>query len=212
MTLTVEQRDKIYDGIPYRLGNITLQKQKSGQFVNPPVFPLVIITFQTEGVEVSSRRKIRERFDPEHGLRLETYGKQCKATISTVIEALDKRQMELLADLYSHTLWQSEVGINPIDDRMQFRGADPPIFIDPYEIELPEGRRKIYRCVVDFFVEYEFSWTYERPIITEIDYNIGRIHIFKQKHLQTYSLDMILIYDFERLGSQTFSVDMILER
>ncbi len=195
MTLTLDQRDKIYGGIPYQFDaiGVTLQKQKSGQFVNPPTFPLLIVTFQTEGVEVRPWQRIREEFDPVRKLRLETFGKQCRATISTIIESLDIRQLEQLADLFSHALWQTEVGINPIDDRMQFRGADPPIFLDTYFIEMPDGRKAIHRCAVDFFVEYEFSWTYEMPIITEIDYDIGPIHIFKRKGLQAYSVDMILV-------------------
>ena len=209
MTLTLAQHDKIFAGIPYVFGNIMLQKEDSGQFINPPgrsnspYFPLVTVTFLTEGVPVRPRIRLRTIFDPANQVWHETYGEQCKASISCVLQATSKRQITQLSDLFCHDIAANEISINPYDDAMQFRGVDPPRFLDPYYIETSSGRIAIYRCVVDFFVEYEYSWTYDRPLIKEIDIEKvwtkqwvngsgGPIDLVSKVNLQSFLLDMIL--------------------
>lgn len=219
MTLTTTQRNKIYNGIPSILGTTIVHKQQTGQFVNPPTFPSLLVAFLTEGITVRPRQRLRTIFDPANQVWHEVYGEQKKASISCVLESTDKAQVYELADLLAHEIESTELGINPIDDSMQFRGFDPPNFPNPYFLDRPSGRIAIHRCVLDFFVEYEYSWTYDRPLIKEIDIvsewskasvpgSGGPISLASKVNLTSFLLDLVLMPN----DGQTFSLDMILAR
>lgn len=178
MTLSLDQRDKIYEGIPtvFDNGNLVLQKSKTRQFIKahqPDEYPLLLVTFVSEGIPVTMVRELKSDLDPSTRIKTTTYGQICKARVSALIESPDLRQIESLAGLFSRELCSTELQINPIDDRMQFRGADPPQFPEPYETFLvldgKKGLAKIHRCAIDFFVEYEFSWTKQFDTMQEFE-------------------------------------------
>ncbi len=205
MTLTLEQKDRIYEGIPSTLwagrDRVVLQKARTRQFVNQPEFPLLLVTFVTEGIPVTERRELKSEFDESTRLKTTTYGQISRARVSALIESPDQRQIELLAGLFSQELYRTELCINPLDDRMQFRGCDPPQFPEPYETHLvmngKKGLAKIYRCAIDFFVEYWFTWTMIFETMQQFDVKIGRPPISFSGHgngtiYLPYTIDVIL--------------------
>ncbi len=208
MTLALEQKDKIYEGIPSTLwagrDQVVLQKTRTRQFINQPgEYPLLLVTFVTEGIPVTVRRELKSELDESTRLKTTTYGQICRARVSALIESPDQRQVERLAGLFSQELYRTELGINPLDDRMQFRGCDPPQFPEPYETHIilngKKGLAKIYRCAIDFFVEYWFTWTKEFDVMQEFEAEVDGLAepiIFNgygdHKIFVPYSIDVIL--------------------
>lgn len=167
MTLTPGQWTKIYDSLPSTIGEITLQKERSRQYLNNPTFPLAIITIISQGIPITTRREQVSVLSDDKLTKTTTYAQLCRARISVVIEDPDMTQVEALASGLATDLYARELGINPLHDRMQFRGCDPPTHPPPYRSE--KLKMLIHRCVVDFFVEYEFSWTLTFPVIREFE-------------------------------------------
>ncbi|OPY54706.1 MAG: hypothetical protein A4E48_00285 [Methanosaeta sp. PtaU1.Bin060] len=155
--------------------------------------PFLNITIVSQGIPVGSVEEICNEFNTDTKLWRITRGCQCKARISVAIDGPDQQQVEHLTWALSNHLWQSELGINPIDDDMQFRGFDPPQFLGPYD----EIHPIIYRGVLDFFVEYTFSWTNEYPSIREFDItadwgSIEPIYLHAVGDGALYKIDMLL--------------------
>ena len=173
MTLTEEQWTKIYDGIPASFsGGVTLQKERADQYVNQPAFPFMLVSIISQGIPVSDvRRDVSSVYDPATKVRTVKFSQNMKARISCIIEALDITEIELLASFFYKELYRAELGINPIQDRMQFRGVDPPESIPPYRND--KLKKLVQRRAVDFFVEYEFSWTVPFETIQEFDVDVG---------------------------------------
>lgn len=176
MTLTPEQWDIIYEGIPDSFSDGSeLNKFRSQQFINrPPVasFPLCVVTVVSQGIPVDQVKLLEDNIlDTENMVRSERWGQHCRARISASIEALSIPEVEKFASLFSQELYRGELGINPIDNKMQFRGADPPQSLPPYYD--PTKKTFVQRVVVDFFVEYEFSWlkTFELIYTVEAEVN-----------------------------------------
>jgi len=172
MTLSEEQWQKIYDGLPVSLSGVVLNKERTDQYVNRPAFPFMLVSIISQGIPVSDvRRDVSSVYDPATKVRTVKFSQNMKARVSCIIEALDITEVERLASLFYKELYRAELGINPILDRMQFRGVDPPEAIPPYRNE--KLKRLVQRRAVDFFVEYEFSWTIPFETIQEFDVDVG---------------------------------------
>lgn len=194
MTLTPEQWDLIDRGIPCNLADgSTLHK-----FWYPPFtldqdanFPLIEVSIVSQGIPVDQLRLLEDFWDSARKVRKERWGHRCRARVSCVIEDPDISTVRRLASLFSHALYEKELGINPLENKMQFRGVDPPQNLPPYNNPLT-----VYRTAIDFFVEYEFSWIKDFDLIREIEIEIDGPKepiIYKfDKHNFSYSLDVII--------------------
>ena len=175
MTLSEEQWQKIYDGLPVSFTGAVLGKERADQYVNSkklPGYPFMLVSIISQGIPVSDvRRDVSSVYDPVTKVRTVKFSQNMKARISCIIEALDITEVERLASLFYKELYRAELGINPIQDRMQFRGVDPPEAIPPYRNE--KLKKLVQRRAVDFFVEYEFSWTIPFETIQEFDVDVG---------------------------------------
>ncbi len=120
--LSVAQRDLIYAGIPSSAGGIAFHKLKSDQFVNypssPEDYPMLVVTFLSEGLKPTPWRLMSQVYDPNARLWNVTIGRNEWVSISCRILSPDKRQAEILADYFSHSLWAQELMINPHDHLM----------------------------------------------------------------------------------------------
>ena len=197
MTLTPTQWDLIYRGIPCVFTDGTeLHKFRSQQFVpkQDANFPLGIVSIVSQGIPIDQLRLLDDFWDSSVKLRMERWGYRCRARISAVIEALDIGEVERFASLFSQALYETELGINPLENKMQFRGVDPPQNLPPYYN--PLKKMNVQRVAIDFFVEYEFSWIKNIDLIREIEVEIDGpkepiIYKFDKKDLY-YSLDVII--------------------
>ncbi len=185
---------------------ILLRKSKTRQFIKAhqaDEYPLLLVTFVSEGIPVTIPRVLKSVLNESTRIKTTTYGQNCRARVSALIESPDLRQIESLVGVFSRELYRSELGINPLDDKMQFRGADPPQFPEPYETHLvlngKKGLAKIHRCAIDFFVEYEFSWTKDFDTMQQFEVEMGKppapikfIGRGKGKIFRNYSIDVIL--------------------
>jgi hypothetical protein len=198
MTLTPDQWDLIYQGIPDSFSDgSSLHKFRSQQFVpkQDTNFPLCIVSIISQGIPVDQHPRLLDDFyDDVTKVRIERWGYHCRARISAVIEALSITEVERLASMFSHALFEDELGINPIENKMQFRGVDPPQNLPPYYNPLKKAN--IQRSAVDFFVEYEFAWIkipdLIREVRTEIDGPvIPLIYQFDKKEF-SYLMDVII--------------------
>lgn len=183
MTLTPGQWDIIYEGIPDSFSDGSeLNKFRSQQFVNrPPVasFPLCVVTVVSQGIPVDQVKLLEDNIlDTENMVRSERWGQHCRARISASIEALSIPEVEKFASLFSQELYRGELGINPIDNKMQFRGADPPQSLPPYYD--PKKKMFVQRVVVDFFVEYEFSWLKNFELIYAVEAEVNGPETFDE--------------------------------
>lgn len=198
MTLNPAQWDLIYAGIPCSFPDgSSLHKFRSQQFVprQDANFPLCIVSIVSQGIPVDSDWHILDDFyDASTKVRIERWGYRCKARISAVIEALSIPEVERLSSFFCQALYKDELDINPIQNRMQFRGVDPPQNLPPYYN--PLKKMNIQRIAIDFFVEYEFSWTKIPDLIREVRTEIDgpRIPLIYQfdKTDFPYLLDVII--------------------
>jgi hypothetical protein len=172
----------------------------------------VLITPITEGIPITEAGQLWEKYNPDDGMMDVARGQRCKARISAVIEAVGLTEARALASTFSQELFTKELSINPIQDRMQFRGADPPEILAPYQIA---GKAYVQRYNIDFFVEYEFIWITKVPVIREVEVTIGAddpVMIYPSevsalRLIKTYSLDAMI----EKLSTKTYSLDVIIE-
>jgi hypothetical protein len=204
MTLTFEQWTKIFDGIPVSFsGGVTLAKERADQYVDLPEFPFMLVSIITQGIPVSDiRRDVSSVLDPVTKVRTVKFSQNMKARISCVLEALDISAVESLASQFYMRLYREELGINPIEDRMQFRGADPPTNISPYRSD--KLKKLVQRRAIDFFVEYEFSWTIPFATIQEfeVEVDLGSPPV----------IELSAQYAGARWNGINYSIDVILSR
>jgi hypothetical protein len=141
------------------------------------IFPLVQVTFLTEGKRQRYwREKIHEYQDPQTGEWQTIYGHIAQASISISIRSTDVDELHTKSVAFDIALWKSACNWTlEQDPPIEFRGNDPPRFLPPY-LAL-DNRTNIYSCVIDFHVDYEFSWPIYDPPITHfvVDTNVGLI-------------------------------------
>jgi hypothetical protein len=199
MTLTPVQWDLIYQGIPHSFSDgSSLQKFRSQQFVpkQDAFFPLCIVSIISQGIPVDQHTRLLDDFyDDSVKVRIERWGHRCRARISAVIEALSITEVERLSSLFCQALYEDELDINPLQNKMQFRGVDPPQNLPPYYN--PLKKMNIQRAAIDFFVEYEFSWIKTpdliREVRTEIDGPMIPLIYQFDKNDFPYLMDVIIL-------------------
>ena len=199
MTLTPMQWDLIYQGIPHSFWDgSSLQKFRSQQFVprQDTHFPLCIVSIISQGIPVDQHPRLLDDFyDDSVNVRIERWGYRCRARISAVIEALSIPEVEWLSSRFCQALYEDELDINPLQNKMQFRGVDPPQNLPPYYN--PLKKMNIQRAAIDFFVEYEFSWIKIPDLIREVRTEIDgpRTPLIYQFYKEDFSylLDVIIL-------------------
>jgi len=189
MTLNPTQISKILSGIPNKFGDLTVPKVFSSQHGNLSDYPAIIIGIPSEGMPVIAAQPIGSYLNPNLTLRTEVWGEILKARISLVIETLDLSQLWDLKSKISDELCASELGINPIIDRMQFRGLDPPANQSSYKD--PKGKL-VQSCAIQFFVEYQHIWKRYYDVITEVRIETPEGVYYRSKRVLPYSLDVII--------------------
>lgn len=195
MTLTPNQFQIIYEGIPAILpGGAVLYKYRTQQYVNKPQYPLLIVTIASEGIPVNDVGLMSRNTSVVR----ETWGRNCKARICAVIEALDMNECRRLASELYTALYTSEVGLNPYMNGMQFRGADPPENLPPIRDEWM--KKLVQRFAVYFSVEYEFTWQQNFDTIQKVvlgfkddpETSVFDWETVKAKHSSQYEIDVII--------------------
>lgn len=212
MTISPAQWEKIYAGIPATLDGVPVTVLRTRQFINRHAFPVVLITPITEGIPVTGAGQLWERYDPSEGVMEVARGQICKARISAVIEAVGLTEARALAYAFSADLFTYELSIDPIRDRMQFRGSEPPTLLAPYQLS---NKSYVQRYNIDFFVEYEFVWITKAPVIREVEATIGedapaRFYGSERSIIslaEVYTLDALV----ELVGTKSYSLDVIID-
>ena len=104
------------------------------------------------------------------------FGHFAQATVSISLRATDVDQLMSLAFSFANALWKQAVNWTIENtSKIEFRGGEAPRFLPPY-LAVDE-RHDIYSCVIDIFVDYEFTWTLDSNPITNavVDYTVGPI-------------------------------------
>jgi len=205
MTLTPEQWDKIWAGIPntFTIGDQTynLSKIQADQLINQPTRPVIVVHLVSQGQEVTPVQPMGDGIllegDPATGdavIRRCRYGQICKARVQIVIESHDLDEARNLASRLSQDLYCFELGINPIADQMQFRGADPPESLPHYTSA--RDRKLVQRFGITVFVEYRFCWDKDFPVIREVKFDFSNSPAPNVYHIVAegarYSIDVII--------------------
>ena len=163
------QRARIFDGIPNILAGAEIKKFQSGQISREEGdYPVMIVSFLTEGNRQQFwRDPLHEHQDLQTKDWTTYYGQIAQATISVAIESTDLAELQVQVSDFMHQLWQTDWNWNA--DKLELRSTDPPRWMPAY----PSAKKRlnIYRCVVDFFIDYEFSWPVVQPPITAFDIN-----------------------------------------
>jgi hypothetical protein len=170
--LSVLQRAKIMSEIAKMLDGITVSTTliPERQLIKN-VFPMCQVTFLVEGNRQRYWADMLHEFIDDLTHEWKTYyGNYSRATVSVGLESLDRAEIQQIASEFNIQLWKIAYNWQLFSpSKIEFRGSDPPRFLDGYDNPNDDGRTKIYKCVIDFFVEYEFSWTIDDPPITNIN-------------------------------------------
>jgi hypothetical protein len=193
--LTPTQRTKIFNFIPATLGSRTLNKVQARQLSNKESYPLMVISFLTDGIKLDSPIKIRDEQDPDTKIWTEHWGQLNRATVSVRILDTSLDSVQELASLFMQKVWETGAGAFSLSDRILFRGTEQPVFLEPFSDA--QERYKVHRASIDLFFRYEFSWAViKQPMkffYTEIGSYVDDSHILLIDHASgSYSLDLIL--------------------
>jgi hypothetical protein len=130
-------------------------------------FPLAQVTFLTEGIrQVLWQDLLHETQDTWSHEWTEYHGHYARASVSVSMRATDLDELQHLAKEFASTLWKVASSWRLEVDDIEFRGGATPKFLPPYLAK--DERTFIYGCVIDFYVDYEFSWEVTIPPITDI--------------------------------------------
>ena len=170
MVLTSAQRSKITTAISEIASTVGLTVLEERQRIEDiDDFPLVQTTFLSEG-----RRESLWAF-PLHEYQFATsyewethYGHFAQAVVSISIRALDIEQLQVLANEFATEFWKESHNWRlESSPYIEFRGTTSPNFLPAYLDDI-EQRHDVYSCVIDVFVQYEFSWTEDDDPIRSI--------------------------------------------
>lgn len=169
MVLSSTQRAKILADIAEIASNLSLTVLDERQKIeNIDDFPLVQTTFLSEGRRQAYWATMLHEYQYATSHEWNTYyGHISQATVSVSIRSLDVDELKTKAYAFHSALWQT--GVNwrmESASRIEWRGCEAPKFLPAY-LDVVERRHDIYSCVIDFFVDYEFSWSQtDPPILT----------------------------------------------
>jgi hypothetical protein len=156
MTLTPGQLEKIYRGLPDTLAGCPINKPRSRQFLNSTPYPRLVFSVISQGIPVSDMQLLTDYLNDSKTIRTEVWRQQMKARLTLILQTQDQVQADALINALVSELYAFELGVNPVNDFMQMRGADPPMPTPPYQD--PDNKKLVQGYAVDIFVEYMFTW------------------------------------------------------
>ena len=170
--LTTAQRAKILldiDAIASDLG-ITLLSERA-RIENLTDFPLIQTTFMTEGRRQSLWSSMLHDYqDPVSHEWESHFGHFAQATVSISLRTTDVDTIQPKAFAFANALWKQAVNWTfENTSKIEFRGGEAPRFLPPYLAV--DDRTDIYTCVIDIFIDYEFTWTLESNPIKRVVLN-----------------------------------------
>lgn len=171
--LSAIQRAKILADlgtIATTLGINSLEERQ--RIENVADFPLMQVTFLLEGKRQRHYRTMLHEYYEPYGHDWTTYyGNISQATISVSIRSLDVDELQTLATAFSLALWEQGTFHWSLENasKLEFNGVDPPHYLPPYRDST--DRHDIYSCVMDLWIDYEFSWKQIDLPITNIIVN-----------------------------------------
>lgn len=171
--LSADQRAKIIGDIEEIANDLSLTVLDERQRIeNLDDFPLIQTTFLAEGRRQEHWQDLLYDWqDADTHEWTSYYGNISQATVSVSIRSLDVDELKTKAAAFALALWkQAHLHWRMETVEIEFRGTDPPRFLPAY-LDAVEQRHDIYSCVIDFFVDYEFSWSQIDPPITNIQLN-----------------------------------------
>jgi len=204
MTLSPSQIKKIYDGLPSVLDGVSVSKSRTGQVINrAPSYPRLYYTITSQGLKVGDPSILAYYLNEARTIKTEVWRRQNRARITVFIESFDIDEADRLVHALVVELNAYELGFNPINDYMQFRGADPPTLLQPFAA--PDGRKTVQRYAVDFFVEYTLTWTKYFDVIKEV-----YIEVETTKENESASEFFYAAYNSSSNMASLYSLDAIL--
>ena len=203
MTLSPDQYKKVYDGLPAVLDGINVGKTRTYQYTNRPRFPRLVFMVVTDGIEVSQPSRLASYLNQAESLKITVWRQQFKARIRVIIDSQDRKELQRLAYAFSTWLKTTELGVNPVQDFMQYRGADPPMPLHP--VTPPDNAKLVHRSAVDFFVEYTQTWEQAFDVIREV-----YVEYESQKRESSSSEFFYAAYDSTSNQAEFYSLDAIL--
>jgi len=203
MTLSPTQINKIYEGLPTVLDGTPVSKSRSGQVINRPTYPRLYYTITTQGLKVGDPSILAYYLNEAQTIKTEVWRQQHRARLTVFIESYDLDEADRLVHALVVDLNSRELGVNPINDYMQFRGADPPKLLTPFPH--PDGRHTVQRYATDFFVEYTLTWMKYFDVIKEV-------YIEYETTRETESATELFYaaYDSDSNEASFYSLDAIL--
>jgi len=204
MTLSPSQINKIYDGLPSVLDGVSVSKSRTGQVINrAQSYPRLYYTLTSQGIKLGDPSILAYYNNASNNIRTEVWRQQNRARLTVFIESFDLDEADRLVHALVVELNASELGFNPINDYMQFRGADPPTLLQPFLG--PDGKKTVQRYAVDFFVEYTLTWQKYFDVINSV-----YIEVETTKENESASEFFYAAYDSSSNMASFYSLDAIL--
>lgn len=168
------QRNYIFEAIPTELAGFRVTKNRDGEIQAESAFPKMIVSVLTEGVRVhfyKDRIRYQKKLVGGDKQADYWYGQIDRASFSIVLEAYDKDDLgDIGRDLFLY-LWSKELGLSWYSSevpRMRLAKIFEPVYLP--EIYDERTGKNISRLVIDFWVEYEFSWMETNALIRRFNY------------------------------------------
>lgn len=184
------QRDYIFESIPTELAGFHVLKNRDGEIQAESAFPKMIVSVLSEGVRVhfyKDRIRYQKRLVGGDKQADYWYGQIDRASFSIVLEAYDKDDLGNIGrDLYLY-LWSKELGLSWYSSevpRMRLAKIFEPVYLP--EIYDERTGKNISRLVIDFYVEYEFSWMETNALIRRFNYSLEKDELAKMD-IETYA-------------------------
>lgn len=176
--LTRWQRNYIFEAIPTDLAGFTLMKNRDGEIQAESAFPKMIVSVLTEGVRVhffKDRIRYQKKLVGGDKQADYWYGQIDRASFSIVLEAYDKDDLGDIGRALLLDMWSTELGLAWYSSEVP-RMRLAKIFEPTYLPEIYDDRtgQNISRLVIDFWVEYEFSWLETNPLIRRFNYLMAK--------------------------------------
>jgi hypothetical protein len=188
--LSQGQRDYIFEAIPTELAGFHVFKNRDGEIQAESAFPKMIVSVLSEGVRVhfyKDRIRYQKKLVGSDKQADYWYGQVDRASFSIVLEAYDKDDLGNIGrDLYLY-LWSKELGLSWYSSevpRMRLAKIFEPVYLP--EIYDERTGKNISRLVIDFYVEYEFSWMETNALIRRFNYSLEKDELARMD-IETYA-------------------------
>lgn len=162
MVLSPDQRARLTADITTAATTAGLSVLPERQRIeNSTDFPLLQVTFLAEGRRSRCWNTILHDYQYDTSHEWESHrGHFAEATVSISIRALDHEDLQQKVYSFFQAFWPKAINWRlETEPAVEFRGAATPQFLPAY-LDATE-RHNVYSCVLDFFVEYEFTWVVE---------------------------------------------------